>query len=155
MGKVLLSMALALATSAASAQTSYLELVGVTPDPSADEWTVENGHVAQHSPMGFVVDCTWTVPPQRITNSGFQMKLEVAVKAPPRGSLYAGLAAKGGLNFSPNPASVEASAENGTTTRNAVTVTVSPVPSNPPGTLIYLSVGAFYGRGVTYQYRAE
>jgi hypothetical protein len=132
---------------------AHLELVAVIPDPPPTPyWSIVAGKMVNRPP-DYTQQYEWTAPPQRIDAQGVSITLRVAATPPaPDGLLHAGIGVWSPLASATT--GVEVVAEKGQPAADSVTVTLKPWAGLVVDAVIDVWVGAFYGPGVTYRYRA-
>ncbi|MGA9520897.1 MAG: hypothetical protein WBV82_05505, partial [Myxococcaceae bacterium] len=120
------------------------------------QWSVNPGSIRVQDPTsGYTLEYTWSAPQPRVGAQGFKLTMKVTATAPRTGSVTAGIEARSNVfTFDkPAPVSAQVTVENGRTDSATVEANVVP-PTNYSGTG-FLWVGASYGPGVTYNYRAQ
>lgn len=132
---------------------TVFDLVEAKPDNAYAPWSVSIGRVSQQA-FGYAASYEWSAPPQQVGANGFNMNLKVECRADNGQRIYTGIGAVGGFRYEPE-AKIECGAETGQSFSKSLTSLVKPPAQANPGTEIELRVGAFWGLGVTYKYRAR
>ncbi len=138
-----------------------LEVVEVVPDPANPGQfpVVSDGHIQMIDVYygNFSADYTWSAPPGRIGPEGFTLTLEVHAQNKTAGGLTAGTTASGnGFAFDPGEAVAWARVAGGQpgSASGSLSVTVRPADYLSEGATAELRIGAAWGAGVVYRYRA-
>jgi hypothetical protein len=133
---------------------TVFELVEAKPDNVYAPWTAcAPGYVAQAG-YGYSGNYGWSAPPQQVGAAGFQLQLRVTCQADKGQRLATGIGVSSGFKIEPQP-HVPCNVETGQSNSGSLTVQVTPPQQASPGTMVELRIGAFWGLGVTYKYRAR
>lgn len=120
-------------------------------------WDVAVGHIHTKIPNGTEGTYTWDAPPQSIGADGFAVTLTVQAQSVKGDGYDTGIGMgvnSGSMTLSPDPAQAHVDPKNGDSDSLSVTVTAKPAPAYNPGDVVEFKIGAFWGPGVTYRYKA-
>lgn len=132
---------------------TIFELVETKPDNAYAPWTVAANKVTYGTPGVYHGTYEWSAPPQQVGANGFQLTLTLNCEANQR--MASGMKAVGGFTFTPVPDIPCNLGDKGGSGGGSVTVSAVPPQTASPGTMIELRIGAYWGLGTTYKYRAR
>lgn len=140
--------------------TAVLEMDGqpVAAAPYAPWTTVAPGQIEQHT-AGYSGTYTWSAVPYHIGPEGFELTLTAIAQCSNGQRLSTGINLRGGFAFVKSaaddtnvPTDLAAECDNNSDTKS-LTVHVKPAKSYGAGQDVVVTVGAFYGPGVTYHFK--
>lgn len=165
-----LIMAALCTSSPVRAEGLSLTLVETVADPVknwAGNWTAQDGSVTNdlYGDGSYASQHTWTSPPARIDEAGFQASMQVSGSLKSECSpMFVGTQmTSSSFQFSPDPASVgldfvpppNCNTSQGRQGANSGAFTAKPIAGLADGQIVELKFSAAFGPGMTYRYRVS
>ena len=129
------------------------DLVATKPDAVFEGWSVNPGHV-ELTGYGYRGEFDWNSPPATVGAAGFPLNLSVTCVTEKGQRMATGINASGGFTIEPK-GEVPCNCDVDDAQSASLDTRATPPQGVASGTEITLRLGAFWGLGVTYVYRAR